>query len=226
MRSAIYKSSIAALCGLGSPPAAGFGRLAAVHSTRLVAALYPYSACATWDGSGDQRLRVGWLVGVYARTMQSSVRLQKRYLVGMVLALCDTHQKTTIIKACPQGMAQDAPRDFRAMVGHHILWPGVYTEMNDSQKLSVVRRVAAMRGDAMRVADQAAELAAIYDKNTRAQGAAAHMRAIEIDARDAVKALERMQNVLCCDPADHIWLSFEPVLDAISEGLDCLGGLV
>lgn len=74
--------SIAALCRLGSPPAAGFGRLAAVHSTNPVAALYPYSACATWDDSGDQRLRVGWLVGWYARTVPSSVRLQKRYLVG------------------------------------------------------------------------------------------------------------------------------------------------
>lgn len=82
MRSAIYRSSIAALCGLGSPPAAGFGRLAAVHSTNPAAALYPYSACATWDDSGDQRLRVGWLVGWYARTVPSSVRLQKRYLVG------------------------------------------------------------------------------------------------------------------------------------------------
>lgn len=119
MRSAIYKSSIAALCGLGSPPAAGFGRLAAVHSTRPVAALYPYSACAAWDGSGDQRLRVGWLVGVYARIVPSSMRLQKRYLVGMILALCDTHRKTTILKVCPQGRAQDAPRDFRAMAGHH-----------------------------------------------------------------------------------------------------------
>jgi hypothetical protein len=98
--------------------------------------------------------------------------------------------------------------------------------MNDSQKMHMIRHVAALRIDAARVAEQAAELAAIYGKNARAQDAAAHMRAVRVDALDAVKALERMQNVLCRDPADHVWLSFEPVLDAISTGLDCLGGLV
>lgn len=98
--------------------------------------------------------------------------------------------------------------------------------MNDNQKLHLIRRVAAMRGDAMRVAEHAAELAAIYKRSARAQDDAARMRAVEIDARDAVKALERMQNVLCRDPADHVWNSFEPALAAISDGLDCLGGLV
>jgi len=98
--------------------------------------------------------------------------------------------------------------------------------MNDSQKLFVVRRVAAMRLDAARVAEQAAELAAIYGKYPRAQGDAANMRALRMDALDAVKSLERMQNVLCRDPADHVWHSFEPVLDAISAGLDTIGDLV
>lgn len=98
--------------------------------------------------------------------------------------------------------------------------------MNDSQKLFVVRRVAAMRGDAMRVAEHAEELAAIYGKYPRAQDAAANMRALRVDALDAVKALERMQNVLCRDPADHVWHSFEPVLDKISAGLDMIGDLV
>ena len=98
--------------------------------------------------------------------------------------------------------------------------------MNDSQKMHMIRRVAAMRLDAMRTAEQAAEIAAIYRRSARAQDDAARMRAIEVDARDAVKALERMQCTLCRDPEAKIWHSFEPVLDAISEGLDCLGGLV
>lgn len=98
--------------------------------------------------------------------------------------------------------------------------------MNDSQKMHMIQRVAAMRLDAMRVADQAAEIGSIYRRSGRTQDDAARMRAIEIDARDAVKALERMQCILCRDPEPKIWLSFEPVLDAISNGLDCLGGLV
>lgn len=98
--------------------------------------------------------------------------------------------------------------------------------MNDSQKMHVIRNIAAMRLDAMRVADQAAELAAIYGKYPRSQDAAAHMRAVRVDALDAVKALERMQNVLCRDPAAHVWHSFEPVLDKISTGLDAIGGMV
>lgn len=99
--------------------------------------------------------------------------------------------------------------------------------MNDSQKMHMIRRVAAMRLDAARVAEQAAEIAAIYKRSARAtEQDAGRMRAIEIDARDAVKALERMTAVLCRDPEPTIWLSFEPVLDAISNGMDCLGGLV
>lgn len=99
--------------------------------------------------------------------------------------------------------------------------------MNDSQKMHIIRRIAAMRLDAMRTAEQAAEIAAIYKRSARAtEQDAGRMRAIEIDARDAVKALERMQSVLCRDPEAKIWHSFEPVLDAISNGLDCLGGLV
>lgn len=98
--------------------------------------------------------------------------------------------------------------------------------MNDSQKMHRIRNIAAMRLDAMRVAEQAAEIAAIYKRSARAQDDAARMRAIEVDARDAVKALERMQCILCRDPEATVWLSFEPVLNAISEGLDCLGGLV
>ena len=98
--------------------------------------------------------------------------------------------------------------------------------MNDNQKMHIIRRVAAMRLDAMRVAAQAAEIGSIYKRSSRAQADAARMQAIGIDAGDAVKALERMQNVLCRDPEPMIWKSFEPVLDAISTGLDCLGGLV
>lgn len=98
--------------------------------------------------------------------------------------------------------------------------------MNDSQKMHVIRNIAAMRIDAMSTAEQAEELAAIYKRSALAQADASRMRAIEIDARDAVKALERMQCVLCRDPEPLIWHSFEPVLNAISEGLDCLGGLV
>lgn len=98
--------------------------------------------------------------------------------------------------------------------------------MNDSQKLQMIRRAAALRLDAMRIADNAAELAAIYRRSARAKDAAARMRAIKVDALDAVKALERMQSVMCHDPEAMIWLSFEPVLDAISDGLDIVGGLV
>ena len=99
--------------------------------------------------------------------------------------------------------------------------------MNDSQKLTMIRRAAAMRLDAARIAEYAAEIAAIYKRSARAtEDDSGRMRAIEIDARDAVKALERMQSVLCRDPEPMVWHSFEPVLDAISEGLDCLGGLV
>lgn len=99
--------------------------------------------------------------------------------------------------------------------------------MNDSQKMHVIRNIAAMRLDAMRVAEQAAEIGAIYKRSARAtEQDAGRMRAIEVDARDAVKALERMQRILCRDPEAKIWHSFEPVLDAISTGLDCLGGLV
>lgn len=98
--------------------------------------------------------------------------------------------------------------------------------MNDSQKMQMIRNIAAMRLDAMRTAEQAAEIAAIYKRSGTATAKdAGRMRAIEIDARDAVKALERMQCILCRDPGPKIWLSFEPVLDAISTGLDCLGGL-
>lgn len=98
--------------------------------------------------------------------------------------------------------------------------------MNDSQKMHIIRNIAAMRLDAMRIAEQAAELAAIYGKNVKAQDDTARMRALRLDALDAVRALERMQSVMCRDPEPMIWHSFEPVMDAISEGLDCLGGLV
>ena len=99
--------------------------------------------------------------------------------------------------------------------------------MNDSQKMHIIRNIAAMRLDAMRIAEQAAELAAIYKRSARAtEQDAGRMRAIEINASDAVKALERMTAILCRDPEPMIWNSFEPVMDAISTGLDCLGGLV